>query len=585
MMTFPQVLIGDELLGGFQEPLAADRSGRLQQLWPPRPDRPGGRLPASAARASGGHAPRRPIPRLLHGLLQYALGAFLVAARSCLSSTTRARRRPPRSVAGVVVLDASPRPARARRASAEAVPLPAVLVLLLALVRAAVAAPFLFGFSARARRPPCSSSPASSRCLLTIATRFKPARDATAGRARGAAAARAPRAGAARPAARRGRASRRAEPQFPAERRDRPRAAATPRPRAAEPRAGGPAHARRRAERPPSPGSGAGDRRLPSCVSAATADQPRQRPRRGRRCPARLALAWRVRGLLAPRRAVAPSRSATAPCGASRAKRTPWIALATPVRATTPTRTSLAPGQPPLGRRQAPIGGLAGAGAGPAGEDRGQRERVDGPVAPPRGVDDLAPLVRVADLRDARMQRQAAEEVAAEQAGEPDVVGDAPRPADSGTPAARREGSAPPASPRGRRGKRAQLARRCARRRARGRGWQRLAHVRPAPGRDELHDRRARRPGTARRSRRWTRNSSWKAPATPSGWRKSSIVAPPAASPAASASRTASAQRRRTARASACRPGAADGSARGTAPRRRRCCRRRRSAAGRAGTP
>ena len=35
MMTFPQVLIGDRLVGGFQETLAADRSGRLQQLLAP----------------------------------------------------------------------------------------------------------------------------------------------------------------------------------------------------------------------------------------------------------------------------------------------------------------------------------------------------------------------------------------------------------------------------------------------------------------------------------------------------------------------------------------------------------------------
>ncbi|HZO36510.1 MAG TPA: glutaredoxin domain-containing protein [Solirubrobacteraceae bacterium] len=32
MMTFPQVLIGDELVGGFTELLQADRSGRLKQL-------------------------------------------------------------------------------------------------------------------------------------------------------------------------------------------------------------------------------------------------------------------------------------------------------------------------------------------------------------------------------------------------------------------------------------------------------------------------------------------------------------------------------------------------------------------------
>jgi glutaredoxin 3 len=32
MMSFPQVIIGDELVGGFQETLAADRSGRLGEL-------------------------------------------------------------------------------------------------------------------------------------------------------------------------------------------------------------------------------------------------------------------------------------------------------------------------------------------------------------------------------------------------------------------------------------------------------------------------------------------------------------------------------------------------------------------------
>jgi glutaredoxin 3 len=32
MMTFPQILIGDEVVGGFNELLQADRSGRLAQL-------------------------------------------------------------------------------------------------------------------------------------------------------------------------------------------------------------------------------------------------------------------------------------------------------------------------------------------------------------------------------------------------------------------------------------------------------------------------------------------------------------------------------------------------------------------------
>ena len=32
MMTFPQVIIGDELVGGYTELLAAERSGRLVEL-------------------------------------------------------------------------------------------------------------------------------------------------------------------------------------------------------------------------------------------------------------------------------------------------------------------------------------------------------------------------------------------------------------------------------------------------------------------------------------------------------------------------------------------------------------------------
>ena len=31
-MSFPQVIIGDEVIGGFQETLAADQSGKLREL-------------------------------------------------------------------------------------------------------------------------------------------------------------------------------------------------------------------------------------------------------------------------------------------------------------------------------------------------------------------------------------------------------------------------------------------------------------------------------------------------------------------------------------------------------------------------
>ena len=32
MMTFPQVIVGEQLIGGFQETLRADQTGELQQL-------------------------------------------------------------------------------------------------------------------------------------------------------------------------------------------------------------------------------------------------------------------------------------------------------------------------------------------------------------------------------------------------------------------------------------------------------------------------------------------------------------------------------------------------------------------------
>jgi glutaredoxin 3 len=32
MLSFPQVVIGDEVIGGFRETIEADRSGRLREL-------------------------------------------------------------------------------------------------------------------------------------------------------------------------------------------------------------------------------------------------------------------------------------------------------------------------------------------------------------------------------------------------------------------------------------------------------------------------------------------------------------------------------------------------------------------------
>jgi hypothetical protein len=121
-----------------------------------------------------------PIPRLLHGLLQYALGAFLVAAPFLLSYDSGAATAAS-IVAGVVLLTLAAT-SEGPTGLSKAVPLPASLVLLLALSALFVAAPFLFGFSDEGAPTAVFIIAGIVELLLTIATRFKPARDATAGR-------------------------------------------------------------------------------------------------------------------------------------------------------------------------------------------------------------------------------------------------------------------------------------------------------------------------------------------------------------------------------------------------------------------
>ena len=120
-----------------------------------------------------------------------------------------------------------------------------------------------------------------------------------------------------------------------------------------------------------------------------------------------------------------PSRSGTAPPGASREKRTPSTAVATPVSATTPTSTSFARASRRSGGESRRSSRLGGARARPAARDGEQRQRVDRPVAPPGRVDELAALALVGDRGHRRVQGEPAEEVAAEQAREAEVVGGA----------------------------------------------------------------------------------------------------------------------------------------------------------------
>lgn len=117
-----------------------------------------------------------PIPRLLHGLLQYALGVFLVAAPFLLSYDSGAATAAS-IVAGVVVLTLAAT-SEGPTGLSKVVPLAASLVLLLALSALFIAAPFLFGFSDEGAPTAVFIVAGIVELLLTIATRFKPAADA-----------------------------------------------------------------------------------------------------------------------------------------------------------------------------------------------------------------------------------------------------------------------------------------------------------------------------------------------------------------------------------------------------------------------
>jgi hypothetical protein len=140
-------------------------------------------LPASASGHLDAMLREGPVPRLLHGLLQYALGAFLVAAPFLFAYDSGAATAAS-IVAGVLVLTLAAT-SEGPTGLSKAVPLAANLVLLLALSALFVAAPFLFGFSGEGAPTAVFIIAGIVQLLLTIATRFQPAeRKAVAAEAR-----------------------------------------------------------------------------------------------------------------------------------------------------------------------------------------------------------------------------------------------------------------------------------------------------------------------------------------------------------------------------------------------------------------
>jgi hypothetical protein len=121
-----------------------------------------------------------PVPRVVYGLLQYVLGAFLVAAPFLFSYQSGAAEAA--SIASGLVVLTLAATSDGPTGLSKVVPLAASLVFDLALVAFFVAAPFLFGFSHEGSPTAVFLVVGVVLLLLTIATRFKPAEDGGDGR-------------------------------------------------------------------------------------------------------------------------------------------------------------------------------------------------------------------------------------------------------------------------------------------------------------------------------------------------------------------------------------------------------------------
>jgi hypothetical protein len=117
-----------------------------------------------------------PVPRAIYGLLQYALGAFLIAAPFLFSYDSDGAKATS-IVAGIVVLTLAAT-SEGPTGLSKVVPLAAALLLAFALAAIFIAAPFLFGFSDESTPTAVFIVLGVVQLLLTIATRFKPAKDA-----------------------------------------------------------------------------------------------------------------------------------------------------------------------------------------------------------------------------------------------------------------------------------------------------------------------------------------------------------------------------------------------------------------------
>jgi VIT1/CCC1 family predicted Fe2+/Mn2+ transporter len=121
-----------------------------------------------------------PISRFLHGVVEYVAGVLLIAAPFLFSFDSGAATAVS-IIAGVLVI-AIAASTEGPSSLINSIPIAAHLLLDFALAAALIASPFLFGFSDESAPTAFFLVLGVLHLLVTIATRFKPAREPAAGR-------------------------------------------------------------------------------------------------------------------------------------------------------------------------------------------------------------------------------------------------------------------------------------------------------------------------------------------------------------------------------------------------------------------
>lgn len=124
-----------------------------------------------------------PIPRFLHGAIEYIAGVLLIAAPFLFGFDAGAAVALS-IVAGVVVIVVAAS-TEGPTSLVNSIPIPAHLLLDFALAAVLIAAPFLFGFSGESAPTAFFIVLGVLHLLVTIGTRFKPPRETAAPREAG----------------------------------------------------------------------------------------------------------------------------------------------------------------------------------------------------------------------------------------------------------------------------------------------------------------------------------------------------------------------------------------------------------------